>query len=104
MDIKTLLELGRWSGDIVKKSCTWKENTFDINIKKELSPADFEFIYASQKTDSDSHMARRVARSVFIDDLPIGYEVALTLKPSLLAAMVAAINEVQTPTGDAKKS
>lgn len=104
MDLKTLIEIGTWSGELVDKSITWKGNVIDLKIRQELSPADFEFIYAHQKVGDDSHMARRVSRSIMIDNEPIGYEVAKSLKPSLLSAMCDAINQVQNAVGEAKKN
>lgn len=103
MDIKGLLEIGKWSGEFVEKTIHWNGNTFEINVKKDLSPADFEFIYASEKKEDDSHMARRVSRCVIIGGEPIGYDIAKSLKSSLLAAMCTAINEVQDRIGEAKK-
>lgn len=96
MDIKGLLEIGKWSGDIVEKTVTWNGNTFEVKIKKDLSPADFEFIYAHSNTGDDSHMARRVSRSVIIGEEPVGYDIAKMFKPSLLAAVCTAINEAQS--------
>jgi hypothetical protein len=104
MDIKGLLEIGRWSGDLVEKTVKWNGHTFEIFVKKDLSPADFEFIYASEKGADDSHMARRVARCIFIAGEPIGYENAKALKSSLIAVMCGAINEVQDKIGEAKKT
>jgi uncharacterized hydantoinase/oxoprolinase family protein len=104
MDIKGLLEIGRWSGDLVEKTIKWNGHTFEIFVKKDLSPADFEFIYTTEKGKEDSHMARRVARCVFMDGEPIGYDVAKSLKSSLLAAMCGAINDVQDKIGEAKKT
>src|SRR5688572_29474912 len=104
MDLKDLLELGQWSGDIVLKSIRWNGHDIDVRIKKDLSPADFEFIYTDKKSSDDSYMARRVSRSVLIGDDLISYDDASKIKPSLLAVMCAAINEVQKEITPAKKS
>jgi hypothetical protein len=104
MDLKGLLEIGKWSGDIVEKTVSWNGNTFEVQIKTDLTPADFEFIYAHSNTGDDSHMARRVSRSVYIADEPVGYDIAKMFKPSLLAAICVAINEVQNALGEAKKT
>ncbi len=103
MDIKGLLEIGKWSGDIVEKTVTWNGNTFEVKIKKDLSPADHELVYASAEPGIDSRMARLVSRSVIIGDEPVGIDVANLFKPSLLSALCAAIHEVQKPNGDEKK-
>lgn len=104
MDLKGLLEIGTWSGEIVDEKIKWKGDTIDLKIKKELSPADFEFIYAHPKAGDDSHMARRVSRSITIDGEAIGYETAKRFKPALLSLMCEAINRVQNALGEAKKS
>jgi len=103
MDIKGLLEIGKWSGDIVEKTVTWNGNTFDVKIKRDLSPADYEVVYASVENGVDSRMARLVSRSVIIGDEPVGIDVAKLFKPSLLNALCAAVHDVQK-TEDVKKN
>jgi hypothetical protein len=102
MDLNALLEIGRMSGDIVTQSVTYRGNTFDVNIKKEMSGADFEFIYASGKNDDGSIMSRRVSRLILVGEKSIAYEEAKKFKHSFLVALCNAINAVQD--ADVKKT
>lgn len=92
---------------LLKKTVTWKnrdddgvmqEYTFDVHIKKEMSGADFEFIFSNRLDEDDVVMARRVHRLVTLGENgeeKIPYEAAASMKPGLLLSLCAAINEIE---------
>lgn len=88
----------------IKKKATWEGKVFDVLIKREMSAADFEYIF-KDGDDDDSRMARRVHRLIYLaDGERIPYETAKQFKPSLLLSLVMAINEAHKPidAGDVK--
>lgn len=103
MNIATLLEIGALSSEIVTRSITWKRKTFDVRIKAEISSSDFEFIYATPVTAERWLWARKVSRSILLDDGPIPFEIAKTLKTSLLGRLCKEIDEVQKEEDEEKK-
>lgn len=115
MNINDLVALGATANSsVVKKTISWKqkkeEHTFDVFIKKEMSAADFEFIYTNRKED-DTIMARRVTRLIFLGEKgeeSIPYETASSMRWDLLLAMCKAINEVHgddsADEGDSEKN
>lgn len=81
-----------------KRSVTWNKKTFDVIIKKEMSAADYEFIYFQMNgTETDkSILARRVHRMIRQEDgKPIPLNVTSIMKTSLLQAICNQINEVE---------
>ena len=107
MDLQKLIAAGAFiKGDYVRKSVSWKHvdenqaevvNEFDIFFKRELSAADFEFIYKA-RDDESSIMVRRVSRLVRLGENgeeAIPYETADQFHTGLLLAFVTAINQVE---------
>jgi len=91
---------------MVKKTVTWKhredgelnEDTFDIHVKKDVSAADFQFIFSGQSDDEYALMPRRVHRLVTLGENgeeKIPYPAAASMRLSLLIALCTAINEVE---------
>lgn len=107
MNIDQLMAVGAMAPiKYVIKSIEWDGNKFDVKIKSQETPADFEFIYAQQMGTEDAYAARRVHRFVLLDgDQPVPYEKAVQLKPSLLVCLTHAINQVhgQKPKVEPKK-
>lgn len=107
MNIDQLMALGGMAPiKYVVKTVEWEGNKFDVKIKSEETPADFEFIYARAMGGEDAYSARRVHRFVLLaGDQPIPYEKAVQLKPSLLLCLTNAINQVhkEKPKAEAKK-
>lgn len=107
MNIDQLMALGAMAPiTYVVKAVEWDGKKFNVKIKSEETPADFEFIYARALGGEDAYSARRVHRFVLLDgDQPIPYEKAVQLKPSLLLCLTDAINQVhkENPKAEAKK-
>lgn len=108
MNLKDLIAAGAIAksgfDDAVTRSVTWEGNTFDVKIKRDISAADFEFIYAQAKDDEDSYSARRVHRFVMLtEEERIPYETARQMKSSLLIAICSAINSVHDQKAIAEK-
>lgn len=96
-------------GDVIK---------FDIYAKREMSAADYEFIYLGTGRERDietgellddpldSMFARRVHRLARLgeDQEPIPFETAKTFKHSLLTAISGAIATVEKKPNSKKKS
>ncbi len=81
-----------------KREVTWNKKTFDVIIKKEMSAADYEFIYFQMDatTSDKSILARRVHRMVLQEDgKQIPLAVTSRMKTSLLQAICGQINEVE---------
>lgn len=78
----------------VTKEVEWNGNKFDVKVKSESTPADFEFIYSAKESE-DSYMARRIHRYILLeDDKQIPYEAAKNLQESLLMVLASVINQV----------
>lgn len=81
-----------------RRPVTWNGKTFDVIIKKEMSAADYEFIYFQMDatTSDKSILARRVHRMVQQEDgKAIPLAVTSRMKTSLLQAICGQINEVE---------
>ena len=91
----------------VKKSIHWQSRgddgtavdvNFDVHIKRDMSAADFQFIFSAAHDEDYAMMARRVHRLVTLGengDEKIPYEAAASMRVSLLIAICNAINEVE---------
>lgn len=76
-----------------KKTVTWKGKTFDVLIRQS-SWADVEL--RVRAPDEQSKSALTISQSVVLADTgePFPYEMAAKLKPSLMRALLKAVQEV----------
>lgn len=107
MDLSQLMERGSVDTGFVEKTVTWDNGDesleFTVFVKKEMSAADYEFIYLNMgnlrgQDDQDSLAARRVHRMIRMEGYePIPHETAKQMKQSLLLAICKVLNEVEVP-------
>ncbi|WP_411887339.1 hypothetical protein [Hydrocarboniphaga effusa] len=93
------------SDDVVNEKVLWTREDgelveFDIFVKREMSAADYEFIFLGlgEGSEDKSWMARRVHRMVKMasgEAFPMSDVVRF--KPDLLKAICDAINRVESP-------
>jgi len=101
MDLKSLSQFEEIGGLVsdkpVEKDITWNNGTEDIVLTVRVRPlayGDFDKIIASHD-DERSQNAALIAASVLVEkDKPMPYVKAYQLKPSLAAAIIEAVTEV----------
>lgn len=89
------------------KIVTWQNGDeaveFDVQVKREISAADFEFIHFGGGGEERSIMARRVHRLALMEGEAIPFEDAKRMKVSLLVAIAQVLPNVElgeTKTGN----
>lgn len=85
---------------------TGKEYEFDVEVKREMSAADHDFIligYAQADGEDKSYMVRRVHRMVRLDGQAIPLATAESFKVTLLMALCAAIDAKEVKPVEKKK-
>lgn len=105
MNLQELIKIGTRSAlEYVDQDVEWEDNKFTVSVKKELTPADVEFIY-KPLGEEDSYSARQVHRCVLFGGEQMTYEQTKKLKASLLMVLTNAVRAVQVkgPQAPAKK-
>lgn len=104
MNLQELIKVGAAAPiSYVKRPVKWEGHEFDVEVKSEMTAADFEFVYRSA-VDEDSYMARRVHRFIRLKDgEQVPYADAKCFKTSLLISLCAEVNAVHGTEPEAGK-
>jgi hypothetical protein len=111
MSLENVLAAGATTDPtFVKQPVEWKTkdaqgdsvvHNFDVFIRKEMTAADFDFIYSKKSDNEDENVraCKQIHRFVRMGDGSevIPFQKALTFKVSLIVALLDAITAVQAP-------